>query len=36
MRFFKSYIGSRMFTDWNKNIFKKDNSFVKEINGNFV
>ena len=37
MRFFKSYIGSRMFTDWNKNIFKKEyNSFVKEINGNFV
>ena len=37
IRFFKSYIGNRMFTDWNKNIFKKEYySFVEEINGNFV
>lgn len=36
-RFFKSYIGNRMFTDWNKNMFKQD--FIKfsgKINGNFT
>ena len=36
-RFFKSYIGTRMFNDWQKNIFKKDFiNFSKKINGHFT
>ncbi len=36
-RFFKSYIGTRMFNDWQKNIFKKDFiNFKKKVNGNFM
>tara|TARA_X000000368_G_scaffold389359_1_gene351654 strand:- start:1048 stop:1623 length:576 start_codon:yes stop_codon:yes gene_type:complete len=36
-RFFKAYIGTRMFNDWQKNIFKKDFINLKEkLNGNFA
>jgi hypothetical protein len=36
-RFFKSYIGNRVFNDWVKNKFKKDFiKFSEKISGNFM
>lgn len=36
-RFFKSYIGTRVFNDWIKNVFKQEFiKFSEKVNGNFT